>query len=189
MAKTRINQYVANKYTEDIVYHYTNDEVDRYRKTERGVLLIHKDRKGRIIERLLKDHEFPLSEFDRMKAVSDEDYRERNTGDVREHRHCVSLTNLEETRICSSVQSAEDEYIADYEPDEVEDDFRTMENAEAIMNACLTETQKRRFYLYYYQNLSCRKIAMMEGVDWTSIRETIDSSNQKIKKFLKNFPI
>lgn len=189
MAKTRINQYVANKYTEDIVYRYTNDEVDRYRKTERGVLLIHKDRKGRITERLLKDHEFPLSEFDRMKAVSDEDYRERNTGDVREHRHSVSLTNLEETRICSSAQSAEDEYIADYEPDEEGTDFRTIENAKAIMDACLTETQKRRFILYHYHNKSCRDIALLEGVGFTSVWETIVASERKIKKLLEKFPI
>ena len=186
MAKS-ISQYVANKYTEDIVYRYCNGEEDRYQKTEQGVLLIHTDQRGRITTRLMRESEFPLSEFDRMKAISDEDYRERNTGDVREHRNTVSMTNLGETKMCSTAQSAEDEYIADFEPDEEETDFRTIENAMAIMNACLTETQKRRFYLYYYRNMSCRKIAMMEGVDWTSIREAIDASNQKIKKYLKNF--
>lgn len=187
MAKSRINQYVANKYTEDIVYHYNNDEVDRYRKTERGVLLIHKDKKGRVTERLLKEREFPLSEFDKMKALSDEDYRERNKGDVREHRNTVSMTNLEETQMCSTVQSSEDEYIADYESDEDEDDFRTMENAEAIMNACLTDTQKRRFFLHYFEDQSYRTIAEQEGVYWTAIRKSIDASKVKIEKYLKSF--
>lgn len=188
MAKS-INQYVANKYTEDIVYHYSNDEVDRYRKTEQGVLLIHTDRRGKVTRRLLRESEFPLSEFDRMKTISDEDYRERNTGDVREHRNTVSMTNLGETKMCSTVRSAEDEYIADYELDEEETDFRTIENAKAIMDACLTETQKRRFFLYHYNNMSCRDIALVEGVGFTSVWETIVASERKIKKFLEKFPI
>ena len=183
MANKQINYYVENKYTDDIVYPYNNGEEDRYRKTENGVLHIHKSKKGRITERVLPEWEFPLSEFDRMKAISDEDYRKRNKGDVLEHRHTVSLTDLEETKICSQEVSAEDEYLNSLDEDD-EEDFRTIENAMAIIDKCLTDTQKRRFIMHYYDGLSCRDIATIDGVDWTSIRECISSSNNKIKKFL-----
>ena len=182
MAAKQINYYVENKYTDDIVYPYNNGEEDRYRKTEKGVLLIHKSRKGRITERLLPEWEFPLSEFDRMKSISDEDYRERNKGDVLEHRHTVSLTDLEETKICSQELSAEDEYLNSFNED---DDFRTIENAMVIIDECLTDAQKRRFIMHYYEGLSCRDIAAIDGVDWTSIRECISASNKKINKFLR----
>ena len=45
MANKQINYYVENKYTDDIVYPYNNGEEDRYRKTENGVLHIHKSKK------------------------------------------------------------------------------------------------------------------------------------------------
>lgn len=188
MAKS-INQYVANKYTEDIVYHYNDDEVDRYRKTERGVLLIHKDKKGRITERLLKEREFPLSEFDKMKAVSDEDYRERNKGDVREHRYTVSLTSLEETQICSMACSAEDEYIADFESEDEKEDIRTIENAMTIMDMYLTKTQKSRMIAYYLNGKGLKEIAADEGVSFQSIGESIKAAERKMQKKRKIFDV
>ncbi len=185
MASKQINYYVENKYTDDIVYPYSNGEEDRYRKTENGVLLIHKSKTGRITERLLADYEFPFSEFDRMKSISDEDYRERNKGDVLEHRHTVSLTDLEETKICSMELSAEDEYLNSFDEEDGEDeDFRTLENAMAIMDECLTEKQKRRMIAYYLKGNTLEEIADDEGVSFQSIDEGIRGAKKKIKKFL-----
>ncbi len=184
MAARQINYYVKNKYTDDIVYPFSNGEENRYRKTEKGILFIHKSRKGRITERLLPEWEFPLSEFDRMKAISDEDYRERNKGDVLEHRHTVSLTDLEETKICSQGLSAEDELFnsldEDYEDDE---DFRTIENAMAIMDACLTKRQKKRFIAYHYEGKTQEEIAQDEGIGQRSVSNSIELAEKNIKKF------
>ena len=189
MAAKQINYYVENKYTDDIVYPYNNGEEDRYRKTEKGVLLIHKSRKGRITERLLPEWEFPLSEFDRMKSISDEDYRERNKGDVLEHRHTVSLTDLEETKICSQELSAEDEFFNSLDETDVDDeDFRTIENAMAIMNECLTEKQKKRFLKYHFFGKTQEVIGEEEGVDHRSICYSLRGAEKNIKKFLVNHP-
>lgn len=186
MANKQINYYVENKYTDDIVYPYNNGEEDRYRKTEKGVLHIHKSKKGRITERLLPEWEFPLSEFDRMKAISDEDYRERNKGDVLEYRHTVSLTDLEETKICSQEVSAEDEYMDSLEKDEDdEEDFRTIENAMAIMDACLTKRQKKRFVAYHYKGKTQEEIAHDEGIGQRSVSNSIELAEKNIKKFFE----
>ena len=185
MAKKQINYYVENKYTDDIVYPYNNGEEDRYRKTENGVLQIHKSRKGRITERLLPEWEFPLSEFDRMKAISDEDYRERNKGDVLEYRHTVSLTDLKETKICSQEVSAEDEYMDSLEEDEDdEEDFWTIENAIAIMNENLTEKQRDRMIAYYLKEQTLEEIAKKERTSVNAIWKSIVGSKKRIKKFL-----
>ena len=184
MAAKQINYYVENKYTDDIVYPYKNGEVYRYRKTEEGVLLIHKNKNGRITERMLPEWEFPLSEFDRMKGISDEDYRKRNQGDVLEQRNTVSLTNLEETKICSQDVSAEDEYLNSAKEAD-DDDFKTLENAMAIMDACLSKKQKIRMKKYYLDSLSMDEIAEQEGLYRNAIRKSIRSSEKKIKKILQ----
>lgn len=184
MAAKQINYYVENKYTEDIVYPYNNGEVDRYRKTEQGVLLIHKNKNGKITQRLLAEHEFPLAEFDRLKVFSDEDYRVRNKGDVLEHRNTVSLTDLEETKICSQEVSAEDEYLNSLDEDEDDEDFRSLKNAVAIMDECLSETQKRRFADYFYREQSLQAIAEKEGTSAVAIWKSIMGAKKKIKKFL-----
>lgn len=186
MAAKQINYYVENKYTEDIVYPYSNDEEDRYRKTEQGVLLIHKSKNGRTTKRLLAEYEFPLAEFDRMKAISDEDYRERNKGDVLEHRNTVSLTDLEEMRICSQELSAEDEYLNMVDDEDGEEDFRTLENAMAIMDACLSDKQRRRMISYYFDGKTLEEIAEDEGITFQSADECIKGAKKKIKKFLKS---
>jgi len=185
MAAKQINYYVENKYTDDIVYPYKNGEEYRYRKTEEGVLLIHKSETGTITERLLDEWEFPLSEFDRMKGISDEDYRKRNQGDVLEQRNTVSLTNLEETKICSQDVSAEDEYLNSAKEAD-DDDFKTLENAMEIMDACLTRKQKRRMIDYYLKSERLDEIAANENKSVNAIWKSIDLSKKKIKKFLKN---
>ena len=184
MAAKQINQYVENKYTDDIVYHFSNDEIHRYRKTDDGVLFIHISRKGKITERLLPESEFPLSEFDRMKSVSDEDYRERNKGDVQEYRNTVSLTDLEETRICSQELSAEDEYINSLNDDEESgDDYRTLENGMKILDKCLTGKQKHRFILYHLHGLTQEEIADGLGLKQQTINQSLKEADKKIKKF------
>lgn len=184
MAAKQINYYVENKYTEDIVYPYVNGEEDRYRKTEHGVLLIHKSKSGRITERLLAEYEFPIAEFDRMKSLSDEDYRERNKGDVLEHRNTVSLTDLEETRICSQELSAEDEYLNSVDDEDEEEDYRTLENAMAIMDACLTKRQKKRYMNYHFMGLTEQEIAEKEKISQAAIHYSLTGAEKKIKKFL-----
>lgn len=49
---------------------------------------------------------------------------------------------------------------------------------------CLSENQKRRIILYYFQGLTYRQIAKIDGVSDMSVRESIAGAIKKIKKFL-----
>ncbi len=180
-----INYYLKNRYTEDIVYPYSNGEVDRYRKTENGILLIHKDKKGRIKERLLEDYEFSLSEFEQMKSISDEDYRKRNKGDVLEKRHTVPLFELEKTLVIPQEISAEEEFFSLIEGQEEEEDYRTIENAINIMIACLTDKQIKRFFDYYFLGRTQEQIAENEGISQRSVSDSIELAKKNIKKFFE----
>lgn len=48
----------------------------------------------------------------------------------------------------------------------------------------LTETQKRRIKMYYFEGLNFKQIALKEQCDESSIRESIYKGIEKIKKFL-----
>ena len=174
MASKQINYYVINKYTKDIVYPYVNGEEDRYRKTDKGVLHIHKGSEGQTTERLLTEQEFPLSEFDRIKKISDEDYCERNKGDVLERRHTVPLSSLDGER-CSQVLSAEDTYFNTlYKDDECNEYLRMIKNARGIINECLTGVQKRRLIMYYCKGLSLEEIAKATNLPIEKVKQMAD---------------
>ena len=49
---------------------------------------------------------------------------------------------------------------------------------------CLNENQKRRVTLYYFQGLTYRQIARIDGVSDMSVRESIAGAIKKIKKLL-----
>ena len=49
----------------------------------------------------------------------------------------------------------------------------------------LTNTQKRRIKLYYFEDLNFKEIAKLEKCDESSVRESIYSSIEKIRKILK----
>ena len=47
----------------------------------------------------------------------------------------------------------------------------------------LSETQKRRVFKYFFYNKTLEKIADEEGVDFTSVRESVNSAIKKLRKF------
>ena len=53
----------------------------------------------------------------------------------------------------------------------------------------LSESQRRRIYLYYFNHLTYRQIAEIESVSDMSIRESINGGLKKIKNILKNTPL
>ena len=47
----------------------------------------------------------------------------------------------------------------------------------------LSETQKRRVIKYFFYNKSFEKIAEEEGVDFSSVRESVNGAIKKLRKF------
>lgn len=50
----------------------------------------------------------------------------------------------------------------------------------------LSDTQKRRLKLYYFENKNLREIAELEHCSIPSAKESIDNAIKKLKKILKN---
>ena len=68
----------------------------------------------------------------------------------------------------------------------IEEEIENKIVIEQIKNAfnILTETQKRRIKLYYFEELNFKQIAFIEKCDESSVRESIYKGIEKIKKFL-----
>ena len=50
----------------------------------------------------------------------------------------------------------------------------------------LTDTQKRRIKLYYFEDMTLNKIAELENCSIASVKESIDTAISKLQKNLKN---
>ncbi len=59
------------------------------------------------------------------------------------------------------------------------------DNVERLRSALcyLSETQKRRVIKYFFYGKTLERIADEEGVNFTSVRESINSSIKKLRKF------
>ena len=62
----------------------------------------------------------------------------------------------------------------------------TQEELYAAINQ-LPEKQAKRIYARYFQDMTVSQIAKIEGVDESSVRETITRGLIQVEKFLKNF--
>jgi len=50
---------------------------------------------------------------------------------------------------------------------------------------CLSDTQKRRVKMYYFEDMTLKQIAEIEHCSIMSVKESIDTSIMKLKKILK----
>lgn len=71
-------------------------------------------------------------------------------------------------------------------PQELYERKLTQEELYAAINQ-LPEKQAKRIYARYFQDMTVSQIAKIEGVDESSVRETITRGLIQVEKFLKNF--
>ncbi len=183
MAFDRQSDYALNKKTEDIVYAYSNGESDVYTKEKDPsgnptgrIILRHRNANGGETSRVLRDDEMSEEQFDVLKAFSDEDLHRTDKSDVREYRNTVSLDSIED-RI--GIEDRDDK------PEERTVPAYTMSDAMAVMDGCLTPTQKRRMIMYYYNGMSMDKIAAEEGVRRHPVWKSIRAADAKVRKYLE----
>ena len=134
-------------------------------------------------KRSIQDTEMSLSEFEAMKELLTNHTVEEFNADWRITHKDVGLEKLENTDILC-LPSVEEEYIERFESDE-DGDFYTIENAMEILNLCLTDVQKERYIRHKMNQEPTTQIAASQGVSQASVYESIVSSENKIKKFLK----
>ena len=158
------SDYALNKYSASIVYSGAD-----------GVYELTKE------AFLASDPSLTEADYQYWKRISDADYLATARRDTYESRHTVSLDELADG-VLAGEESTEDEVLEKLEPT---DNPYTYENAMRILDACLTETQKRRFLKYRKCGMTVRDIAIEEGVHPSSVDETIHAAEKKIKNFFE----
>lgn len=115
------------------------------------------------------------------KSWSDEDYKAKDRADTLEARRTLCIDQFTDTELLST-ESAEDEVLEELEP---APNPYTYENAMRILDACLTAIQKRRYLKYHQGGMTVRDIAIEEGVHHSSVDESIQAAEKKIKNFFE----
>lgn len=162
MKNYKDSDYALNKFREGIVYRFAD----------------------RVVEIKLEDYltENPgktEQDFLELKALSDEIYHQQVISENRTSRLDISMNGLEETEALATV-SLDTELI------HKSDSKNAMEAVKRLLvSGDLTEVQRRRFILHFFQGLSYRQIASREGVHFTSVHESIEAATIKLQKFFE----
>ena len=160
MKNYKDNDYALNKFSEGIVYRFAD----------------------RIVEITMEDYleENPgktEQDFWELKALSDEIYHRQAVNTNRTSRLDVSINGLEETEQLAT-GSLDTELI------HKSDTKKAMKAAKKLLESgLLTEVQRRRFLLHFYQGLSIRQIAEKESVHQRAVWDSLQWSSKKLKKF------
>jgi len=117
-------------------------------------------------------------EIEVEQAVADylETERRREQAEEKSDKRHLSDKDIERNDL--------DDFVAN-RPFDFVDEIANNSEAEYVRQAleALTDTQKRRVYMYFFDNLNCAKIAKNEGVSEKNIRKSIYQSLEKIKYF------
>jgi len=160
MKNYRDSDYALNKFSEGIVYRFAD----------------------RIVEVTLEDYltENPgktAQDFLELKALSDEIYHQQVTHENRTSRLDVSINELEDTEQLAAPP-------LDLELIHKSDTTKAMKAAKRLLDSGeLTEIQRRRFILYFFQGLSTRQIAEREAVHQRAVWDSLQWASKKLKKF------
>jgi len=129
--------------------------------------------------RLTKESFSSKAEFQKWKHWSDRDYADTEQTGRSYNDNCVRFLD----HLLSAGGSIEDLLIA------VLPDGTKEEQKKALLHqiqTCMTETQYRRFCLFYADGFSIQEIAQQEGTSRQGISESLTSAWKKIQKLFVN---
>ncbi len=110
-------------------------------------------------------------DFAKLKALSDEIYYQKDRQEYRVSHLDVSISGMEDTLVASAL-SVDAELIQKAEEKKaLEAAIRLLESEK------LTDVQKRRFCLHFFQGLSTRQIAKLEGINQKTAWESLMVGN------------
>ena len=160
MRNYKDSDYALNRYSQGIVYKFSD-----------GIVEI-------TLEAYLRDNPGKTeADFLELKALSDEIYHEQVVQEHRTSRLDVSIDGLDETAL-TAAPSLDMAYIRKNEETEA------LKAAKDLLESgMLTVAQQRRLQLYYFQGLSTRQIARMEGVHQRAVWDSLMWAGKKLKKF------
>lgn len=156
--------YAINKNSPNIVYRFHNEIVEI------------------TLEDYLKENPGKTEQdFAELKILSDQIYYEQDRVESAQTRKDVSIHGLEETKLCATP------FLED-QLEEHETEKRlsrcTMKALECLFSDdVLTETQRRRLWLYIFKGFSIRQIGKLEKRSHQVVARSINLGIKKMKKF------
>ncbi len=160
MRNYKDSDYALNKYSQGIVYKFVD-----------GIVEVTQ-------EKYLHDNpDKTEADFWELKALSDEIYYRQDRQEQRTSRLDVSMSGMEEIT-SATVPAIDTELIRKGEEE------KALEAAKKLLHSRkLTPIQRRRFLLYFFEGLSTRQIAKLEGVHQRAIWDSLKWAEKKLKKF------
>ena len=131
-----------------------------------------------VIVRLTREDFASEEEFLKWKSWSDGNYHTEDNQDVVEGKHNTSIDDLSEAAL--SIPAI------DVVMDSKHENADTSKSSAAMVSQIrdkLTETQFRRFWMYYVDGMTVDEIGRIEGIRHQNISKSIGSAMKKIKKF------
>ena len=141
--------------------------------------IVYIDAEG-IIVRLTREDFSSLEEFLKWKAWSDASYHIIEKADHLYADHTLSLSGLPEA--AAAVPSPE-VMLTDRHNDRERKRLRRL--LARAMDACLTETQRRRLWLYHVDGLTEKEIALAENVQQQNVSKSIRAARKKVQTFFR----
>ena len=161
MKNYRDNHYALNKYSEGIVYKFVD-----------GIVEI------TLEEYLCDNPDKTEADFEELKAMSDEIYYQQDRQEHRTNRLNISMDKIKD-------KVAEATLPMDVELIRKEEERKALEAAKKLLHSGkLTPIQQRRFLLYFFEGLTTRQIAKLEGVRQQTVWNSLMWAQKKIKKIL-----
>jgi len=140
--------------------------------------IVYKDATGTLTRLTLEDFS-SVEEFQRWKALSDEDYHLTENADIAFSKWILSLSGLSEKAI--AVHSPEDTLVETLEQQEREEMRRLLKEG---LDSCLTPIQRRRLWLSCVCGHTVRQIAQTENANFQNVAKSIAAAKKKLRKFL-----
>ncbi len=159
MRNYKDSDYALNRYSQGIVYKFAD-----------GIVEV-------TLEDYLRDNpDQTEDDFAQLKALSDEIYYLQDRQEQRTSRYDVSLSGMEEAAVAPAPP-------IDIELIRKSEETKVLEAARQLLDSGrLTPVQQRRFLLHFFQGLSTRQIAKLEGVNQKTVWESLMWAEKKLKK-------
>lgn len=154
------SDYALNKYSEGIVYKFAD-----------GIVEV------TLADYLRDNPDKTEQDFQTLKALSDEMYHEQDLDEAAYGKRARKLDWLAESEEYAA-PSADMTLIHNSEKGQA------LKAAKRLLESGkLTEVQRRRFILHFFQGFSTRQIAKMEGVRQRAVWDSLMWAGKKLKKF------
>ena len=160
MRKYQDSDYAVNKFSPNIVYRFADGTVE---VTLQDYL---RDNPGKTEQ-----------DFEKLKTLSDEIYYTQDRNDTRYGKR---------KRTLESIENAEQYAAASLDAELIhkQDIRQALIAAKQLLDSSeLTEVQRRRFILYFFQGLSTRQIAELEAVHQNAVWKSTHAAIEKFKNF------